>query len=629
MPSSGCAPTDTCEMTPLRVVMVGHVDHGKSTVIGRLLHETGSLPPGKLDAVAAASSRRGMPFEWAFLLDALQLERDQGITVDVSEIRLRAPGRPITIVDAPGHVEFLRNMVTGAAAADAAVLVIDAAEGVRDQTRRHAGLLPLIGHRQVVVAVNKVDLIGFSAERFAALEAELATLLAGLNLTARAVVPVAARDGDNLVAASPRLGWYRGPTLLQALQDWPGPPAAEDQPLRLAIQDVYKFDERRILAGRIESGQLAVGDALCFSPGERRSRIASIEAWPPGTAPQAAGAGMSVGITLADPIFVERGEIASHEADLPVLTDVFHGRLFWLKPAALGRGDRLTLRLCTQETVAVVEEILAVTDAARLEALGTGAVPANAIAEVVLRCRRVVALDDGRRLPRTGRFVLLDDDGAIAGGGIASPAGHEDLRRRLVRKADNLTEVASHVSRPERARRNGHAGGVLWLTGLSGSGKSTLAGELERRLFDRGCQVFVLDGDNLRSGLNADLGFSPEDRAENIRRAGAVAALMAQAGFICITAFISPYRSDRARARQACGEGFHEIYVQADLATCEARDPKGLYARARAGKIAEFTGISAPYEAPEAPELVVDTAAMGVEEAVDRLFEYAAERLGR
>jgi bifunctional enzyme CysN/CysC len=620
---------DICEMTPLRVVMVGHVDHGKSTVIGRLLHETGSLPPGKLDAVAAASSRRGMPFEWAFLLDALQLERDQGITVDVSEIRLRAPGRPITIVDAPGHVEFLRNMVTGAAAADAAVLVIDAAEGVRDQTRRHAGLLPLIGHRQVVVAVNKVDLIGFSAERFAALEAELATLLAGLNLTARAVVPVAARDGDNLVAASPRLGWYRGPTLLQALQDWPGPPAAENQPLRLAIQDVYKFDERRILAGRIESGQLAVGDALCFSPGERRSRIASIEAWPPGSAPRTAGAGMSVGLTLADPIFVERGEIASHEADLPVLTDVFHGRLFWLKPAGLGRGDRLTLRLCTQETVAVVEEILAVTDAARLEALGTDSVPANAIAEVVLRCRRVVALDDGRRLPRTGRFVLLDDDGAIAGGGIASPAGHEDLRRRLVRKADNLTEVASHVSAPERARRNGHAGGVLWLTGLSGSGKSTLAGELERRLFDRGYQVFVLDGDNLRSGLNADLGFSPEDRAENIRRAGAVAALMAQAGFICITAFISPYRSDRARARQACGAGFHEIYVQADLATCEARDPKGLYARARAGKIAEFTGISAPYEAPEAPELVVDTAAMGVEEAVDVLFKYAIERLGR
>ena len=605
--------------------MVGHVDHGKSTVIGRLLHETGSLPPGKLDAVAAASSRRGMPFEWAFLLDALQLERDQGITVDVSEIRLRTPGRPITIVDAPGHVEFLRNMVTGAAAADAAVLVIDAAEGVRDQTRRHAGLLPLIGHDQVIVAVNKVDLIGFSADRFAALEAELATLLAGLNLTARAVVPVAARDGDNLVAPSGRLDWYRGPTLLQALQDWPSPAATADQPLRLPLQDIYKFDERRILAGRIESGRLAVGDTLCFSPGERRARVASIEAWPPGTAPQAGGAGMSVGITLSDPIFVERGEIASHEGDLPVLTDVFHGRLFWLKQTDLVRGDRLTLRLCTQETVAVVEEIRRVTDAARLEALDTGAVPANAIAEVVLRCRRVVALDDGRRLARTGRFVLLDDDGAIAGGGIADLAGHEDLRHRMVRKAGNLTQVESRVTRTERTRRNGHAGGVLWLTGLSGSGKSTLAGELERRLFDRGYQVQVLDGDNLRSGLNADLGFSPEDRAENIRRAGAVAALMAQAGFICITAFISPYRSDRARARQACGEGFHEIYVQADLATCEARDPKGLYARARAGKIAEFTGISAPYEAPEAPELVVDTAAMGVEEVVDRLLECVVE----
>lgn len=607
-------------MTPLRVVMVGHVDHGKSTVIGRLLHETGSLPPGKLDAVAAASTRRGMPFEWAFLLDALQLERDQGITVDVSEIRLRLAGRPITIVDAPGHVEFLRNMVTGAAAADAAVLVIDAAEGVRDQTRRHAGLLPLIGHGQVIVAVNKVDLIDFSAERFAALEAELATLLAGLNLVARAVVPVAARDGDNLVAPSDRLGWYRGPTLLQALEDWPSPAAPEAQPLRLPIQDVYKFDERRILAGRVESGRLAVGDLLCFSPGDRRARVTAIEAWPPGLAPRSAGAGMSVGLTLSDPIFVERGEIASHETDPPVLTDVFHGRLFWLKTTNLGRGDRLTLRLCTQETVAVVEEILAVTDAARLEALGTDAVPANAIAEVVLRCRRVVALDDGRLLPRTGRFVLLDDDGAIAGGGIATLTGHEDLRQR--RKAANLTQVESRVGQAERARRNGHAGGVLWLTGLSGSGKSTLAAELERRLFDRGYQVQVLDGDNLRSGLNADLGFSPEDRAENIRRAGAVAALMAHAGFICITAFISPYRSDRARARQACGEGFHEMYIQADLATCEARDPKGLYARARAGKIAEFTGVSAPYEAPEAPELAIDTASLDVDACIDRLLAY-------
>ena len=636
MPSNACAPTGTCEMNemasaetaPLRVVMVGHVDHGKSTVIGRLLHETGSLPPGKLDAVAAASTRRGMPFEWAFLLDALQVERDQGITVDVSEIRLRAPGRPITIVDAPGHVEFLRNMVTGAAAADAAVLVIDAAEGVRDQTRRHAGLLPLIGHAQVIVAVNKVDLIEFSADRFAALQAELDTLLKALNLTARAVVPVAARDGDNLVTPSDRLAWYRGPTLLQALQAWPAVAAPADQPLRLPVQDVYKFDERRILAGRIESGRLAAGDMLCFSPGDRRARVTAIEAWPEGTAPATAEAGMSVGITLSDPIFVERGEIASHEGDPPILTDVFRGRLFWLKAAALARGDRLTLRLCTQETVAVVEEILAVTDAARLDALDTGTVPANAIAEVVLRCRRVVALDEGRRLPRTGRFVLLDDDGAIAGGGIADMAGHEDLRQRLVRKAANLTQVESRIGMAERARRNGHAGGVLWLTGLSGSGKSTLAGELERRLFDRGYQVFVLDGDNLRSGLNADLGFSPDDRAENIRRAGEVAALMAQSGCICVTAFISPYRSDRARARQACGEGFHEIYVQADLATCEARDPKGLYARARAGKIPEFTGISAPYEAPEAPELAIDTAGLDIDACIDRLLAYVAAQFG-
>lgn len=613
------------EARPLRIVIVGHVDHGKSTFVGRLLHETGSLPEGKLEAVRAMSARRGMPFEWAFVLDAMQTERDQGITIDTTQIRFRTARRPYLVIDAPGHKEFLKNMVTGAAQAEAALLVIDAAEGVQEQSRRHGYLLHLLGIRQVAVLVNKMDLVDYSADRFGRVAEDFRAYLAELGVEPACIVPISAREGDNLVGHSPRMPWYQGPSVIHALDSFAYAELPVDRPLRMPVQDVYKFDERRIVAGRIEAGRLAVGDTVLFSPSNKTARIRSIEAWHVPAPPTEAVAGQSIGVTLDEPIFVERGEIMSHPERPPILTTVFKARLFWLGGTPLRIGSTYKLKLATTEATVVVEAIERSIDTAELKSLPPDRIERNGAGEVVLRTKRMLALDEYARSPRTGRFVLVEDHLPV-GGGIVSMEGYPDQRQLVTVRATNITQVGHAVSRAARAARNGHKGGVLWFTGLSGAGKSTLALGLERELFARGWQVYVLDGDNIRSGLCRDLGFGPEDRAENIRRVGEVAALFADAGFLVVSSFISPYRADRQRAREAAGEAFHEIYVKADLQVCEQRDPKGLYKRARKGEIKEFTGISSPYEAPENPELVVPTDALGIEDCVALLLRYVEER---
>lgn len=610
---------------PLKVVVVGHVDHGKSTLIGRLLHDTGSLPEGKAEAVAEMCRRRGMPFEWAFVTDALRAERDQGITIDVSHIWFRTAARDYVLLDAPGHREFLRNMVTGAAASDAALLVIDAAEGVRDQSKRHGFLLSLLGVRQLVVAVNKMDLVGYAEGRFAEVSHDMSTYLASVGITAQYIVPVSAREGANLVATSAEMPWYSGPTIGGALDRFAPTPRELDLPLRLPVQDIYKFDARRIIAGRIESGRLAVGDTLLFSPSGKTARVAGIETWNAPT-PVSALAGESIGITLDEQIFIERGEIASHGEGAPILTDVFRARVFWLGQKPLGCGQRYRMKYGTAEIPVEIQLVERAIDTADLSEKPVDAVARDMVADIVLRARGLVALDDYKTNARTGRFVLIEDF-TIAGGGIISMAGYPDQRRLMMQKSKNIREVAHRVTPPMRFERNGHRGGVLWFTGLSGAGKSTVAIATEQRLYALGYQVYVLDGDNVRQGLNQNLGFSPDDRAENIRRVGEVAALFADAGMLVISAFISPYRSDRERARLSAERflgrgGFHEIYIEASLAICEGRDPKGLYRLARSGKISDFTGISAPYEAPGNAELSVDTAALSVEAAVDRVVDY-------
>jgi bifunctional enzyme CysN/CysC len=607
---------------PLQLVVVGHVDHGKSTLIGRLLHDLGALTTGKADELRLVSERRGVAIEWSFALDAFQAERDQAVTIDTTRVWLRLPARDIVIIDAPGHREFLANMVSGAAGAEAALLVVDASEGLQEQTRRHAYLLRLLGFEQIAVVVNKLDLVEFSEARFRELEAAARHFLAELGLTPRLVLPISARHGDNLTGPSANTPWYRGPSLIEALQAFEARPSREALPLRLPIQDVYRQDDKRILAGRIESGRLAVGDTLLFSPSNKLARIKSLEAWN-APAPAHAAAGQSVGITLDRPLFVERGEIATHQEDAPRLTNVLHATLFWLGAAPLTAGQQLRLELGTAEAPVTVEAIERVIDTDRLAPGPTDAVQRDQVAEVVLRSRALLALDEHAHLPHTGRFVLRSNGETVAGG-LASLRDHPDQRHAVGLKPENLTPVDHKVTRAGRAERFGPRGGILWLSGLSGAGKSTLAMAVEQHLFRRGYAVYVLDGDNVRSGLNANLGFSPEDRVENIRRVGEVAALFADAGILCITAFISPYRTDRARARQAGGDAFHEIYIRADLETCERRDPKGLYRRARAGEIAEFTGVSAPYEPPENAELVVDTAREPIEACVERILRYIA-----
>ncbi len=605
----------------LSLVVVGHVDHGKSTLIGRLLHDTDSLPDGKLEELKRVSERRGMPLEWSFVLDAFQAERDQAVTIDTTQIWFKTEQRDVVIIDAPGHREFLKNMISGAANADAAVLVIDAAEGVREQTRRHAYLLRLLGMKQIIVAVNKMDLINQDQQRFRAVTEEMANYLQEIGLQAVAMIPISARHGDNIATHAKTIDWYNGASLIEALDSLERTPAPVDQPLRFPVQDVYKFDERRIIAGRIESGRLKVGDELIFSPSNRRGIVRSIEAWNAKEAPIGASAGESIGITLDEQIYVERGDIASHAGDAPILSDVFRATVFWLGEKPLEAGKQLKLKLGTSEANVTIQSIDRVIDTQDLKSGGKQTVERNDVAEVTIRARKLMALDEYSRLPHTGQFVLIDEYDTVGGGSI-SMDGYPDQRQNLSVKSKNIYAVEHLLDVDARARRNNHYGAVFWFTGLSGAGKSTLAMLVERALFDRGRQVFVLDGDNVRRGLNADLGFSPDDRAENIRRIGEVAALFGRAGNICITAFISPYRADRDRARQAAPESFHEIYIKADLSTCEERDPKGLYKKARAGEIPEFTGISAPYEPPAQPDLEVDTAELPIEACVDRIVDY-------
>ncbi len=603
-------------------MIVGHVDHGKSTLVGRLFHDTGSLEEGKFEAIEAMCKKRGVAFEWAFLMDALQAERDQGITIDTSQIWFKTKKRDYTIIDAPGHKEFLKNMVTGAAQSDAALLVIDALEGVQEQSCRHGYLLHLMGVKQIAVAVNKMDAVHYDEARFRKIEKQYRAYLASIGVKADIFIPVSAKEGDGISALSENMSWYKGKNIVEALDSFKSTVLLHKKPLRLPVQDIYKFDERRIIAGRIETGSLAVGDEIVFLPSNKKAEIAGIEEWPKTkTPPLKAEAGQSVGISLKEQIFVERGELVSHEKKLPLLSDIFRARVFWLGHKPLREGNKYHIKLGTTHAQISVERVERVIDTGSLKHKKAAEIKRNQVGEVVLRARRVLSFDDFADNQQTGRFVLIDGYD-IAGGGILSLGEYPDMAAKLSSKSKNLQSVSHALTGEERAERYGHKSGVLWFTGLSGSGKSTLAVRLEQELFRRGFVCYVLDGDNIRQGLNANLGFSPDDRSENIRRVSEVAALFAQAGLIVITAFISPYRSDRAQARSAGGKGFREIYLSTDLKTCEKRDPKGLYKKARAGKIKEFTGLSAPYEQPLAPDLAIDTGKCDIDDAVERLIGY-------
>ena len=612
---------------PLRVVFVGHVDHGKSTLIGRILHDTDSLPEGKINEIKKACAAEGMEFEFAFLLDALLEEQKQNVTIDTTEIPFRTARRRYAIIDAPGHKEFLKNMITGASRADAAFLVIGADEGVREQSRRHAYLLSMLGIKHVIVVVNKMDLVDFSETRFHEIEQDYRKFLADLGLEARMFIPASAKQGENVARASMKMKWYCGASVLEALDLLQSHKTELDLPLRFCVQDVYRFDGRRIIAGRMETGTLRVGDQLVFSPANKSSVLATIERWN-GSPDDPAVAGDSIGITLSEQIFVERGYVASYENETPIETNRFHADLFWIVREPLRLGHFYDLRLATQDVKCQIVSIEQVTDSSTLETRSDGReqLERNEIGRLTIQTRSPLVIDNHDRVPNLGRFVIVDD-GQICGGGTIFGGVYTD---RTVAKSKNIFWTEGKITAHQRAIRSGHRGAVVWLTGLSGAGKSTIAQALERELFQRAMHTYVLDGDNIRHGLNSNLGFSPEDRVENIRRVSEVAKLMADAGTVVITAFISPYRMDRRRAREIALEGnaeFIEVFVDAPLEVCETRDPKNLYKKARAGEIRDFTGIDAPYEAPEDPEIVVRTDQQTVDESVTTVLEQLLPRL--
>jgi bifunctional enzyme CysN/CysC len=481
----------------------------------------------------------------------------------------------------------------------------------------------MLGIRQIVVLVNKMDLCDYSQARYDEIETTFRAFLKSIGVEPKCFIPIAARHGDNIAARGDKMPWWSGPTVLDALDHFQSAARPVGQPLRFPIQDVYRFDERRILAGRVESGTLKVGDRLVFSPTNKISTVKTIERWNAPPADQAM-AGESIGITLSEQVYVKRGAVAALETAPPFELARFKARVFWLGRAPFKQDKVYKLKLATQEVECQIDSVQRVIDSSTLETITRPEtfVGRNEVAELTLHAKRPVAFDIHSEIVATGRFVIVDGF-EVSGGGIIAEDNYPRRTPDSLHKSHNIYWSHGKVTGEQRSLRNGHAGCVVWLTGLSASGKSTIAINLERELFNMGQHAYLLDGDNVRHGLCSDLGFSPEDRKENIRRVGEAAKLFADAGIICITAFISPYRSDRDLVRKLMAEGkFIEVFVNAPLEVCEARDPKGLYAKARSHQIKEFTGISAPYETPDSPEVELRTDQWSVEESVARLVEY-------
>jgi bifunctional enzyme CysN/CysC len=608
--------------TLLRFITCGSVDDGKSTLIGRLLFESGLVFDDQLAAVERDSERwgtQGARPDLALLVDGLAAEREQGITIDVAYRFFSTERRKFIVADTPGHEQYTRNMVTGASTAGLAVILVDARKGVLVQTRRHTRLVALLGVRQAVLAVNKMDLVGWDQARFDAIVAEWRALAEGLGLHATKAIPMSALEGDNVVRASPHAPWYDGVPLLEHLETCPVDDGGRrNGPLRLPVQWVNRPSaEFRGFSGLLAGGTVRPGDAVRVLPAGRETTVARVIVGL-ADAPEAV-AGQSVTLTLADEVDCSRGALICGAADPAQVADQFECTIVWMdaEPLLPGRPYLLKLGACTVGvTVSSIKHVVNVNTG---EHLAARTLELNAIGVCTLALDRPVAFDPYTANRDTGGFVLIDRMSfATAGAGLL----HFALRR-----SQNLHLQGYDVDRTARAVLLGQQPAVVWLTGLSGSGKSTLANALAGRLHAAGRAAYVLDGDNLRHGLNRDLGFTDADRVENIRRVAEVARLMADAGLIVITAFISPFRSERALARSRMdGIAFVEVHVDAPLALAERRDPKGLYAKARRGELPNFTGIDSAYEPPEAPELRVDTGSEAAADAALRLMAWLRQQ---
>ena len=595
----------------LRFITCGSVDDGKSTLIGRLLYDTKTILDDQMSALEADSRKvgtQGEAIDFALLVDGLAAEREQGITIDVAYRFFATETRKFIVADTPGHDQYTRNMVTGASTADAAVILVDARKGVLVQTRRHSYLCALLGIRKVVLAVNKMDLVGWDAGLFAEIVADYRAFADSIGLSDVTPIALSGLTGEGVVAAAPG---FDQPTLLNWLE---GVEVGQDmgaRPFRMPVQSVNRPNpEFRGYAGLIAAGTVRTGDRVRVLPAGRESRIARIVGMPADLAE--AGAGQSVTLTMADEIDVSRGDVIA-AADSPAeVADQFEATVVWMDEDALSPGRSYLLKIGARTATAQVTAIKHKVNVNTLEKLAARRLELNDIAVCNLSLDRAIAFEPYEVSRDLGGFILIDR--------ITNRTVGAGMIRYALRRADNIHWQAIDVDREARAAMKGQRGRVVWLTGLSGAGKSTIANLVDKRLHALGRHTYLLDGDNVRHGLNRDLGFTEEDRVENIRRVAEVAKLMADAGLIVITAFISPFRAERQMARELMGEGeFVEVFVDAPLEVAEARDVKGLYAKARAGALPNFTGIDSPYEAPDTPELRIDTTAVSAVEAAEAI----------
>jgi bifunctional enzyme CysN/CysC len=611
----------------LRFITCGSVDDGKSTLIGRLLYESKQIFDDQIEALESDSKRhgtQGAKIDFALLVDGLSAEREQGITIDVAYRFFSSAKRKFIVADTPGHEQYTRNMVTGASTADLAVLLVDARKGVLTQTRRHSYLAQLVGIRRVVLAVNKMDLVDYDRAAFDAIAADYRNFADQLGIKDWLAIPVSGLNGDNIMSRSEVTAWYTGPTLLEHLDAVPLDVAADAaKPLRMPVQWVNRPNQGfRGFSGQIASGSIRPGAEIRILPSGRTTcvdRIVTLD----GDLDEAV-AGESVTVTFADEIDCSRGDVIAAAGDPPEAADQFEATIVWMADEELLPGRGYWMKLGSQMVTVVVQEPKYEVNVNTLEHLAAKALGLNSIGVAELATDREIvfepyAVEGTSPNKALGGFILIDK---LTNATVACGMLHFALRRSL-----NIHRQHLDVSRESHAAIKGQKPAVLWFTGLSGAGKSTIANLVEKKLAARGRHTFLLDGDNIRHGLNRDLGFTEADRIENIRRVGEVARLMADAGLIVLTAFISPFRAERHMVRRMIADGeFFEIFIDTPLAEAEKRDVKGLYAKARAGELKNFTGIDSPYEPPEHAEIHIDTTAMSADEAADLIVEKLLSR---
>jgi bifunctional enzyme CysN/CysC len=605
----------------LRFITCGSVDDGKSTLIGRLLYDSKMLFEDQLAALEADSRRigtQGQSIDFALLVDGLAAEREQGITIDVAYRFFSTDRRKFIVADTPGHEQYTRNMVTGASTADLAVILIDARKGVLTQTRRHSYLSHLIGIRHIVLAVNKMDLIGHDRASYEAIVADYRKFADSIGIERFLPIPISGLEGDNIVHRSASMPWYEGPALLAHLEEVElDSAAAQRRPFRMPIQWVNRPNQDfRGFMGLVAGGRIRPGDAVRVLPSGKTSRVARIVAF--GGDRDEAVAGESVTLTLADEVDCSRGDVLAAADDPPEVADQFEAAIVWMAEEEMLPGRPYWLKLGTQTVTATVQQPKYQVNVNTLEHLAAKTLALNAIGIANLSTDRPLIHESYERSHALGGFILIDKlSNATVGAGML----HFALRR-----ASNVHWQAIDIDREAHARQKHQRPRLLWFTGLSGAGKSTIANLVQKKLFALGKHSFLLDGDNVRHGLNRDLGFTDADRVENIRRVGEVARLMLDSGLIVLTAFISPFRSERQMVRDMTPPGeFLEIYVETPLAVAEQRDVKGLYKKARAGQLKNFTGIDSAYDPPESPEIRVNTVEMSAEQAADMIIAHLLE----